>query len=234
MDQFFITINNWMTGDILFAAIGCFLWGIVSVLFSPCHLASIPLIIAYVGGQNTLVTGRQATLYAILFSTGLFITISIIGIVCSLLGRMLGDIGTYWTIGVGAILMWVALDMFGLAKCSFGISQFNRLQVRGMTGALILGLGYGTLSGTCTFGFIAPILAIITIQQKVVTGILLITLFGIGHCFPVALAGSSAVTVQKLISNSSLTSASIWMKRFAGAIVGGLGLYFMARPWIAA
>ena len=89
MDQFLLTINTWMAGGLLLASIGFFLWGIVSVLFSPCHLASIPLIVAYVGGQNELVTGRQAALYAILFSTGLFITITITGVLCSLLGRML-------------------------------------------------------------------------------------------------------------------------------------------------
>jgi phosphate transport system permease protein len=49
--------------------------------------------------------------------------------------------------------------------------------VKGLAGALILGLAYGILSGSCTFGFIAPILAIITIQQKVATGLLFIILF---------------------------------------------------------
>lgn len=232
MDQFLITINNWMAGGILLASIGCFLWGVVSVIFSPCHLASIPLIVAYVGGQNELVTGKQAALYAILFSIGLFITITIVGILCNLLGRMLGDVGPYWTIGVGLILVWVALDMLGWAKYSIGNLSLTRLQVRGMSGALFLGLAYGVLSGTCTFGFIAPILAIITLQEKIFTGVLLITLFATGHCLPIAIAGSSTATVQKLLSTSSFSTISIWTKRLAGGIVGCLGLYFIAHPWL--
>ncbi len=52
LDQAFLTINHWMTGSLGPALVGSFLWGMVSVLFSPCHLASIPLIIAYVGGQQ--------------------------------------------------------------------------------------------------------------------------------------------------------------------------------------
>ena len=48
LDSFFLTINEWMMGATILAALGCFLWGMVSVLFSPCHLASIPLIVAYV------------------------------------------------------------------------------------------------------------------------------------------------------------------------------------------
>ncbi len=233
MDQFFLTINNWMAGGILLASIGCFLWGVVSVLFSPCHLASIPLIVAYVGGQNKIVTGKQAALYAILFSTGLFITITITGILCSLLGRMLGDVGPYWTIGVGIVLVWVALDMFGWVKYPIGNNLLTRVRVRGMIGALFLGLAYGFLSGTCTFGFIAPILAIITIQEKIITGVLLITFFAVGHCMPIAIAGSSTAIVQKLVSTSCFTTASHWTKRLAGGIVGGLGIYFIVHPWLS-
>ena len=72
---------------------GCFLWGMVSVLFSPCHLASIPLIVAYVGGQQRAIDPKQAGLYAAAFTAGLFITIALVGIVCAVLGRMLGDVG---------------------------------------------------------------------------------------------------------------------------------------------
>jgi hypothetical protein len=95
MEQLFLTVNSWMSQGLLLGAMGCFLWGMVSVLFSPCHLASIPLIIGYVGGQNHLIEGRKATLYAVVFTTGLFITIAAIGLICSLLGRMLGDVGPY-------------------------------------------------------------------------------------------------------------------------------------------
>ena len=43
----------------------------------------------------------------------LMITIAIIGIVCALLGRMLGDVGNYWQILIGLVLVWVALGMLG-------------------------------------------------------------------------------------------------------------------------
>jgi cytochrome c-type biogenesis protein len=162
----FLTINEWMTATFWLAAAGCFLWGMVSVLFSPCHLVSIPLVVAYVAGQEKALVPRQAALYAVLFTAGLFVTIALIGGVCSLLGRMLGDVGSYWQIVVGLVLIWVALGMLGVERCSLPGSRLNRLKVRGLRGALLLGLAYGVLSGSCTFGFIAPILAIITVQQR--------------------------------------------------------------------
>jgi len=118
LETFFLTINEWIAGGIAIAALGCLLWGMISVVFSPCHLASIPLIVAYVGGQQEVLKPRQAAHYSIAFTIGLFITIALIGIICALLGRMLGDVGNYWQVIVGLVLIWVALGMFGVEKCS--------------------------------------------------------------------------------------------------------------------
>ncbi len=232
MDTIFITVNTWMTTGGWIAAMGCFLWGMISVLLSPCHLASIPLVVAYVGGQDELVEGRQAVKFAVLFSLGLFITIAIVGVICAMLGRMLGDVGSYWTILIGIILLWVASDMLGLAKCSMPGSMMGKLQLKGLLGAFVLGLAYGVLSGSCTFGFIAPILAIITVQEKIATGILFIVLFGIGHCLPIAVAGSSTATVKKMLASSTFGKGSTLFRKGAGVVIAGLGIYFIVSPFL--
>ncbi len=231
IESFFLTINQWMTGAVTLAALGCFLWGMVSVLLSPCHLASIPLIVAYVGGQEQVLRPRQAGVYSIAFTLGLFITIAMIGIICALLGWMLGDVGNYWQIVVGLVLIWVALGMMGVEKCSTSGSLLYRLNLRGIWGAFALGLAYGVLSGSCTFGFIAPILAIITIQQKVAIGILFITLFAFGHCLPIVIAGSSTALVRKLIENQTWQGAGLWFRKGAGLVIAVLGIYFIGNPF---
>jgi cytochrome c-type biogenesis protein len=132
--QFLLTVNEWMTSGSLVAALGCFVWGMVSVALSPCHLASIPLMVTYVAGQDKTLRARHAAHYALAFTGGLFLTIAAVGVICSLLGRMLGDVGPYWTILVGAVLIWVALDMFGLAACSLSGGLMARLKVRGVGG----------------------------------------------------------------------------------------------------
>lgn len=230
-DQFLLTVNQWMTGGLAIAAVGAFAWGMVSVLFSPCHLASIPLIVAYVGGQQTAVYPRRAACYAIAFSVGLFITIAVVGIICALLGRMLGDVGSWWQVLVGIVLIWVALGMLGVQACSMSGSLLYRLNLRGMHGAFGLGLAYGILSGSCTFGFIAPILAIVTVQQKIVTGSVMMILFAIGHCLPIAAAGSSTAMVRKLTESSTWQGAGMWFRRGAGVVIALLGVYFVAGPF---
>jgi cytochrome c-type biogenesis protein len=190
MDQFFLTVNQWMTGGTAIAALGCFLWGVVSVLFSPCHLASIPLIVGYVGGQDDSVKSRSAALYAVLFTLGLFITIAMVGVVCALLGRMLGDVGSWWTILIGLVLVWVSLDMLGVARCSMSGSLIGKIRLKGLSGAFALGLGYGILSGSAPSGSSPPSWP----SSPSKTGwprVAFILLFGIGHCLPIVAAGSS-------------------------------------------
>jgi cytochrome c-type biogenesis protein len=36
LDSIYLTVNQWMTGNIALAALGCFVWGMISALFSPC------------------------------------------------------------------------------------------------------------------------------------------------------------------------------------------------------
>lgn len=232
LDHVFMTINAWMMGDLLIGAVGCFLWGMVSVALSPCHIASIPLIVSYVAGQERTLETKDAALCAVVFSIGLFITIAALGITCSLLGTMLGQVSPYWTILVGVLLIWVALDMWGVSKCSMSGSLMGRIKIKGVLGALVLGLAYGILSGSCTFGFIAPILAIITAQQKVLIGIMYIVLFGIGECIPIAVAGSSTAKVRKLLENRSFHQGSLWFKKCAGIAIGILGIYFVIHPFV--
>jgi cytochrome c-type biogenesis protein len=232
LGNIFLIVNDWLVAGTMIAAAGAFFWGMISVVFSPCHLASIPLIVAYVGGQEKMVQARQAGYYSVAFTSGLFITIALIGVLCSLLGRMLGDVGNYWQILIGLILIWVALGMIGVEKCSMSGSLLHRLNLKGLFGAFVLGLAYGVLSGSCTFGFIAPILAIITVQQKVAAGIVLILLFAAGHCLPIVIAGSSTAAVRKVIENQTWQTGGQWFRRGAGVLIGLLGLYFIVNPFL--
>jgi len=232
MDQVFLAVHEWVTAGSLVALGGSLLWGMISVLFSPCHLAAIPLMVGYVAGQDGSAARRHAAWYAAAFTGGLFLTIALLGGLCAVMGWMLGDVGSYWTMAVGAILLWVSLDMFGVGACALSAGAMSRIRVKGLGGAFVLGLAYGVLSGTCTFGFLAPILAIITVRQEVLMGALLIVAFGLGHAIPLAVVGSSVTLVQGLLAHRLVSQGSLYVKRAAGAVIGLLGLYFIAKPFL--
>ncbi len=72
----------------------CFLGGIISSA-SPCVLAMIPLIIGFVGGYAEG-SQKKAIQYSLMFVLGLTITFTILGIIAGALGRLFGDVGTFW------------------------------------------------------------------------------------------------------------------------------------------
>jgi cytochrome c-type biogenesis protein len=121
--------------------------------------------------------------------------------------------------------------MLGVEKCAMSGSLLYRLNLKGLSGAFVLGLAYGILSGSCTFGFIAPILAIITMQQQIATGIIYILLFAVGHCLPIVIAGSSTAAVRKLMENSAWQGTGTWFRRGAGIVIIILGVYFILNPF---
>jgi len=109
-----------------------------------------------------------------------------------------------------------------------------RLNLRGIAGAFGLGLAYGVLSGSCTFGFIAPILAVITVQQQIATGVSLITLFALGHCLPIVAAGSSIALVRTITENRTWRGSGVWFQKSAAIAIALLGVYFISQPILAA
>lgn len=233
MDELYLTIHGWLNASGAAAALGSFLWGMVSILASPCHLASIPLVAGYVGGQGIVVGGRKGAIMALAFSAGLFITIALIGVVCALLGRMLGDIGQYWGVAVGLLLIWAGGDILFRKSCSTANANLaTRLRLRGVFGAWVLGLAYGTLSGSCTFGFLAPILTVITIQGDVAFGAMLAALFALGHCLPIAIVGSSTAQAGRLLQWAPLSGGGKWFKTAAALILVCVGVYLAVSPFM--
>ncbi len=107
-----LTIFEWLSNSIqsslMVALTASLLWGMLSILLSPCHLASIPLIIAFIGEQGKMSTKRAFWL-ATSFSLGILITIAAIGLITGLLGRLLGDVGSYGNYIVAVIFFVIGL-----------------------------------------------------------------------------------------------------------------------------
>ena len=61
--------------------------------------------------------------------------------------------------------------------------------------------------------------------------ILFILLFGMGHCLPLVIAGSSMAGVKKLLENYSWNTAGTWFRKMAGSFIFLLGIYFVLAPF---
>jgi cytochrome c-type biogenesis protein len=219
MDSIFTWLSDAMTGAPWLAVIAAAGWGIASLVLSPCHLASIPLIVGFIANRKDT-SPRQALGCALLFALGILISIASIGLVTAAAGRMLGDLGPWANYAVAAVLLFVGLHLLGILPLPWerGLSI---PQYQGKAAALLLGLVFGVALGPCTFAYLAPILGLIFSVARTQPGfaLLLLLAYGIGHCALIVIAGASTGKVQRVLDWNGQSKAAAWMKRICGVMV---------------
>lgn len=225
MDSALLAANELMSQSFSWALLGCFIWGLISIALSPCHLASIPLLMAYVSGQRRLPSWKSAAGYAVLFGLGLFLCIAAIGFICAEFGRLMGDVPATVTMLVGIVISVFGLEMMGAVRLNASI-DFPNIRIKGAWGAFVLGCAYGVFSGACTFGFLAPVLACAGLQHHLLQGWSLVLIFALGHCLPIMLAGSFAAVTCRILNSSTIQGLSALGRKCAGGIVFLIGLFF--------
>ena len=219
LDQLSLITNLWLMVGTVLTAVGSFLWGMVGALSSPCHWVSLPIMVSYIAGQERAFRGRYSLHYAAAFIGGLLITTALTGITCSLPDLMPTEAGRYWTIPAGAVLVLAAIDILGLSRYSASRSLLGRLKIKGLAGALLLGLAFGVFAGACTF-----------IPQNLLTELLFFVFLVLGYCLPMVTAQSAATRVKRLMGQNPFPEEDTWVRRCAGVMIGLLGIYFILRP----
>jgi len=231
MERLFTTLTHAVEGTPLIAIGASFLWGILSIILSPCHLASIPLIVGFIDKQGRMST-RRAFAISSLFAVGILITIAAIGAVTAAAGRMMGDVGRYGNYFVAAIFFVVGLHLLDVIGMPFGGPGQIGMKRKGMLAALLLGLVFGVALGPCTFAYMAPMLAVTfrLASSAMLYGILLLVMYGIGHCSVIVLAGTCTELVQRYMNWNEKSKGALILKRICGGLVllGGLYLIWTA------
>jgi len=88
MLEIFNALSSVLYSNAYIAIAAAFVWGVLSIILSPCHLASIPLIVGFINDQEKITT-KRAFILSLLFSVGILITIAVVGVITGLTGRML-------------------------------------------------------------------------------------------------------------------------------------------------
>jgi len=232
MEQLFITMTKAISGTPVIAVLASLIWGVFSVLLSPCHLASIPLIIGFITDQQGMTT-RRAFGMASLFALGILITIGVIGAVTAALGRMAGNLGGWVNYVVAVVFFLVGLHLLGVIPMPFSGPGKVGMQQKGLFASFLLGLIFGVALGPCTFAFMAPVLGAsfaVAATAPIYAGLLLLV-YGIGHCAVIVAAGTSAELVQRYLSWNEASRGMHVLKQSCGVLVlvGGLYLIYTAH-----
>ena len=231
IQSLFTNLSRAIEGDPAIALSAAVVWGILSIVLSPCHLASIPLIVGFIDEQGQITT-KRAFQIALLFALGILVTIGLIGLATALAGRMLGDVGRFGNYFVAVIFFLVGLHLLGVVPMPFSGPGQVQMKQRGRLAAFILGLVFGVALGPCTFAYMAPMLAVTfkLAAAHMAYGILLLLAYGVGHCAVIVLAGTFTETVQHYLNWNESSKGATILKKICGVLVllGGLWMIYTA------
>jgi cytochrome c-type biogenesis protein len=210
-----------------------FIWGVLSIILSPCHLAGIPLIIGFIDDQGRIST-KRAFLLSALFASGILVTIALIGVITGMLGRMMGDIGPYGNYFVAAVFFLVGLHLLDIISLPFvGKSGQPVFKRKGMLAALVLGLVFGVALGPCTFAYMAPMLVIAfsVAATNLFYSVSLVLAYALGHVSVIILAGTFTEIVQGYLKWNDRSKGPAILKKACGILVilGGVYLLFTVK-----
>lgn len=213
----FITKSCWL------APLLALLAGVLTS-FTPCSLSSIPLVIGYVGGVGQRDTKRAFWL-SVTFAAGAAVTFTALGVIASLAGKLIGTSASWWYIILGALMILMALQTWGIFEIIPSIYLISKNTRKGFVGAFIAGILGGIFSSPYSTPVLIALLAIVAGKGSILWGILLLLLYSIGHGILAIVAGTSIGFVQKLSSSEKYGKASTVLKIAMGALILLIGFY---------
>lgn len=213
IDSAITSITAFMGGNIFLAAIVAFAAGLLSSL-SPCLMTTVPLIVGYIGSDREHNQKRRAVIYSLLFCAGVVTVFTLFGVISALLGNTLSEIGSWWSFVVAALLIVVALDLFDVVHllhhhpkgdCVCGHEHHAapepHTNKKGGLGAFLLGLGGGVFTAPCATPALVVILALVSSEARLASGIFLLFFYAVGHCVLIMVAGCSTGLVNRISSS---------------------------------
>lgn len=231
IEQLLSSLSQAVNGAPLIALAAAAGWGILSILLSPCHLASIPLIVGFIDGQGQM-SIRRAFLISNLFAGGILVSIALIGLLTALAGRMLGDLGPWSNWLVAGVFLLFGLHLWGLIPMPWSGPAQVGMERKGLLAALILGLIFGIALGPCTFAFMGPVIGVAFTEanNSLLYAAALLLAYGLGHCAVIVFAGTFTEKVQHYLNWNERSKGTLWIKRICGLLVmiGGVWLIYSA------
>jgi cytochrome c-type biogenesis protein len=223
MDNILENLSNLIINNYWLAPLLALIAGILTS-FTPCSLSGVPLIIGYVGNTNSN-DPKKALKLSLIFAFGSALAFTSLGVVASLLGKMIRLTGSWWYIFLSILLIIVVLQFWEIINVIPQNNLLTKNKRRGYIGALIAGIIAGLFSSPCSTPVLIVLLAIVSAKGSLIYGILLLLLYSIGHSILVVIAGTSLGFVSKIKESKRYEQLNKIIKVIFGILIIVLALY---------
>lgn len=185
---------------------------------TPCVLSMLPITLGYIGGYEGG-SRRDALLRSVCFSLGLATTLTGLGLVAALLGRIYGQIGGGLAIAVSLIAIVMGLNLLDLLPLRLpAFSGGERIPTAWPQGlrAYLLGLTFGLVASPCSTPVLATLLAWVAQAGDPWVGAVLLLCYALGTVSPLIIAGLFIAALKQLLS---LRRWSAWITPTSGVVL---------------
>lgn len=204
------------------APVLCVAAGIVTS-FTPCSLSSVPVAIAYIGGSAGK-NKKKAFGLSMTMALGMTLTFATFGTIASMLGHFLHEAGMWWHLLLGAIMILMAFQVWGI----FSIMPHRHVHAdsgkKGYAGAFIAGVVSGVFASHCATPVMIALLALVAEAGSTAWGVFLLTLYAIGHSVLMVAAGIGYSAVDRWINDPKYDKISHRMKMVMGVVILFIGM----------
>jgi len=190
----------------------------------PCSLSLFPVTIAYIGGTE------RNKFKLISFSGGVVFSLVALGAASGFLGKIYGQIPSYYTSFVALIAIIMGLNLLGILKFQFPNGpEIIEDKIPTFIAPFAIGTTFGLASSPCITPVLATLLAWVSQAKNPIISIIFLFFFGIGQVIPLIIAGATAENLKKFLE---LRKFSQIIPTLSGIFLVALGLLNLFSNWI--
>tara|TARA_B100000945_G_C20407856_1_gene611040 strand:- start:1337 stop:1993 length:657 start_codon:yes stop_codon:yes gene_type:complete len=192
----------------------------------PCSLSLLPVTIAYIGGTD------RNRFKVISFSGGVVSSLVTLGALSGFLGKIYGQIPSYYTSIVALIAIIMGLNLLGILKFQFPNGPDLKLienKIPSFLTPFVLGATFGLASSPCITPVLATLLAWVSQAKNPTISIIFLFFFGIGQVTPIIIAGATTENLKQFLE---FRKYSQLIPKLSGIFLVSLGFLNLFSNWI--
>ncbi len=192
----------------------------------PCSLSLLPITIAYVGGT------KNNKFKLLSFASGVIFSLITLGALSGFLGKIYGQLPSYYTSLVAFIAIIMGLNLLGILKFQLPNGpdfSFMENKVPSLLTPFVIGGAFGLASSPCITPVLATLLAWVSQAKNPTISIIFLFFFGLGQVMPLIIAGVTTDNLKKFLE---FRKYSQLIPILSGLFLITIGILNLASKWI--
>ena len=192
----------------------------------PCSLSLLPVTIAYIGGTKI----NQYKLIS--FSAGVIFSLVTLGALSGFLGKIYGQIPSYYTSFVALVAIIMGLNLLGVLKFQLPNGpdlKFIENKIPSLLTPFAIGTTFGLASSPCITPVLATLLAWVSQAKNPTISIIFLFFFGLGQVTPIIIAGATTENLKKFLEFRKYSQI---IPILSGIFLVSIGILNLFSNWI--